>query len=178
MQNQDEGPRYTDPGHPYSGSDGRYQNQYSTRSRRPADKPFQFPWWAIVIPFCIGMWPVGIAFIIMNKLMKEGKMADFEERARQRTSQFTHTSRTTTGSDGRTVYEAQFRRVDESGTSTSRNADANTPIYGRSVPPQSTVEAAEKQGKKVRCRHGPDRCGRCAADLRADRPAGWHLLAA
>ena len=149
MQNQDEGPRYTDPGHPYSGSDGRYQNQYSTRSRRPADKPFQFPWWAIVIPFCIGMWPVGIAFIIMNKLMKEGKMADFEERARQRTSQFTHTSRTTTGSDGRTVYEAQFRRVDESGTSTSRNADANTPIYGRSVPPQSTVEAAEKQGKKT-----------------------------
>ena len=94
------------------------------------------------------MWPVGIAFIIMNKLMKEGKMADLEERARQRTSQFTHTSRTTTGSDGRTVYEAQFRRVDESGTSTSRNADANTPIYGRSVPPQSTVEAAEKQGKK------------------------------
>ena len=149
MQNQDEGPRYTDPGHPYSGSDGRYQNQYSTRSRRPADKPFQFPWWAIVIPFCIGMWPVGIAFIIMNKLMKEGKMADFEERAQQRTSQFTHTSRTTTGSDGRTVYEAQFRRVDESGTSTSRNADANTPIYGRSVPPQSTVEAAEKQGKKT-----------------------------
>ena len=148
MQNQDEGPRYTDPGHPYSGSDGRYQNQYSTRSRRPADKPFQFPWWAIVIPFCIGMWPVGIAFIIMNKLMKEGKMADLEERARQRTSQFTHTSRTTTGSDGRTVYEAQFRRVDESGTSTSRNVDANTPIYGRSVPPQSTVEAAEKQGKK------------------------------
>ena len=147
MQNQDEGPRYTDPGHPYSGSDGRYQNQYSTRSRRPADKPFQFPWWAIVIPFCIGMWPVGIAFIIMNKLMKEGKMADLEERARQRTSQFTHTSRTTTGSDGRTVYEAQFRRVDESGTSTSRNVDANTPIYGRSVPPQSTVEAAEKQGK-------------------------------
>ena len=54
MQNQDEGPRYTDPGHPYSGSDGRYQNQYSNRSR-PADKPFQFPWWAIVIPFCIGM---------------------------------------------------------------------------------------------------------------------------
>ena len=149
MQNQDEGPRYTDPGHPYSGSDGRYQNQYSTRSRRPADKPFQFPWWAIVIPFCIGMWPVGIAFIIMNKLMKEGKMADLEERARQRTSQFTHTSRTTTGSDGRTVYEAQFRRVDESGTSTSRNADANTPIYGRSVPPQSTVEATEKQGKKT-----------------------------
>ena len=148
MQNQDEGPRYTDPGHPYSGSDGRYQNQYSTRSRRPADKLFQFPWWAIVIPFCIGMWPVGIAFIIMNKLMKEGKMADLEERARQRTSQFTHTSRTTTGSDGRTVYEAQFRRVDESGTSTSRNADANTPIYGRSVPPQSTVMAAEKQGKK------------------------------
>ena len=148
MQNQDEGPRYTDPGHPYSGSDGRYQNQYSNRSR-PADKPFQFPWWAIVIPFCIGMWPVGIAFIIMNKLMKEGRMADFEERARQRTSQFTHTSRTTTGSDGRTVYEAQFRRVDESRTSTSRNADANTPIYGGGPPPQSTVEAAEKQGKKA-----------------------------
>ena len=110
MQNQDEGPRYTDPGHPYSGSDGRYQNQYSTRSRRPADKPFQFPWWAIVIPFCIGMWPVGIAFIIMNKLMKEGKMADLEERARQRTSQFTHTSRTTTGSDGRTAAWTRAER--------------------------------------------------------------------
>ena len=145
---------------------------------RPADKPFQFPWWAIVIPFCIGMWPVGIAFIIMNKLMKEGKMADFEERARQRTSQFTHTSRTTTGSDGRTVYEAQFRRVDESRTSTSRNADANTPIYGRSAPPQSTVEAAEKQGKKAGAATALTVAGVIAAAGRADRPAGWHLLAA
>ena len=149
MQNQDEGPRYTDPGHPYSGSDGRYQNQYSNRPRRPADKPFQFPWWAIVIPFCIGMWPIGIAFIIMNKLMKEGKMADFEERARERTSQFTHTSRTTTTPDGRTVYEAQFRHVDENETATNQNTDANTPIYGRNTPPQAAVEAAEKQGKKA-----------------------------
>lgn len=178
MQNQDEGPRYTDPGHPYSGSDGRYQNQYSTRSRRPADKPFQFPWWAIVIPFCIGMWPVGIAFIIMNKLMKEGKMADLEERARQRTSQFTHTSRTTTGSDGRTVYEAQFRRVDESGTSTSRNADANTPHLWPQRPAAIDCGGRRKAGQKGRCRYGADRGGRCAADLRADRPAGWHLLAA
>lgn len=149
MQNQDEGPRYTDPGHPYSGSDGRYQNQYSNRPNRPADKPFQFPWWAIVIPFCIGMWPIGIAFIIMNKLMKEGKMADFEERARERTSQFTHASRTTTTPDGQTVYEAQFRRVDENGAPDSQNVDANTPIYGRTTPPQAAVEAAEKQGKKA-----------------------------
>ena len=149
MQNQDEGPRYTDLGHPYSGSDGRYQNQYSNRPNRPADKLFQFPWWAIVIPFCIGMWPIGVAFIIMNKLMKEGKMADFEEHARQRTSQFTHTSHTTTTPDGQTVYEAQFRHVDENGAPDSQNADANTPIYGRTTPPQAAVEAAERQGKKA-----------------------------
>ncbi len=149
MQNQDEGPRYTDPGHPYSGSGSRYQNQYSNRPSRPADKPFQFPWWAIVIPFCIGMWPVGIAFIIMNKLMKEGKMGDFEQKAREKTAQFTHTTRTTTTPDGQTVYEAQFRRVDETDPAASQNADANTPIYGRTTPPQAAVEAAEKQGKKA-----------------------------
>lgn len=93
-------------------------------------------------------------------------------------AQFTHTSRTTTGSDGRTVYEAQFRRVDESGTSTSRNADANTPIYGRSVPPQSTVEAAEKQGKKIGAATALTVAGVALLICAMIALPGWHLLAA
>ena len=151
MQNQDEGPRYTDPGNPYRGADGCYQSQYTRGPNAGNDKPFQFPWWAIVIPFCIGMWPVGIAFIVMNKLMKEGKMRELEALAREKSEQFHHTSRTTTTPDGRTVYEAEFRHVDENGPTAQQTAQ--TPIYDRdqdqAAPSQSDLEAAKKQGKKA-----------------------------
>ena len=54
MPNQEEQPRYTDPGHPYSGSGNRYQNRYSREDEyHRGDSPFQFPWWAIVIGFVV-----------------------------------------------------------------------------------------------------------------------------
>lgn len=152
MQNQDEGPRYTDPGHPYSGSDGRYQNQYARGQNTNAGKPFQFPWWAILIPFCIGMWPVSIVFIVLNVLMRDGKLGNFEQAAREQTARFTHTARTTTTKVGKAVYEAEFRHVDENGTAPAAGQDtrsAQAPIYDRRTPPQPDMDAAEKQGKKA-----------------------------
>ena len=145
MQNQDEGPRYTDPGHPYSGSGSRYQNQY-TRGQS-ADKPFQFPWWAIVLPLVLGMWPVSIVLVVLNKLIKDGKLGGFEQTARRRTIQFTHHSVQRTSS----VYEGEFRTVDENTPAAANTAStADGPIYNQAAPrPQTSAEAAEKQGKKA-----------------------------
>ena len=53
MPNQNERPKYTDPDHPYSGSDPRYQNNYNRSEYHAGDGPFQFPWWAIVIGFVV-----------------------------------------------------------------------------------------------------------------------------
>ena len=143
MQNQDEGPRYTDPGHPCSGSDGRYQNQYSNRQNRGTDKPFQFPWWAIVLPFVLGMWPVGIVFIVLNKLIKDGKLGGFEQTVSSKSVQFTHRTERRTSS----VYEGEFRPVYENTTANSDNT-ASGPIYRQNAP-QPTDETPEKQNKKA-----------------------------
>lgn len=143
MQNQDEGPRYTDPGHPYSGSDGRYQNRYSNRQNRSTDKPFQFPWWAIVLPLLLNMWPVSIVFVVLNKLIKDGKLGDFEQTARRKTVQFTHRTERRMSS----VYEGEFRTVDENAPANSTGT-ANGPIYRQNAP-QPTDETPEKQNKKA-----------------------------
>lgn len=85
MPNQEEGPRYTDPGHPYSGSGNRYQNRYSKQDEyHRGDGPFQFPWWAIVIGFVV-WWPLGFIFIALNGAMRKGKLGGFEQAARQKT---------------------------------------------------------------------------------------------
>lgn len=85
MPNQEEGPRYTDPGHPYSGSGNRYQNRYSMQDEyHRGDGPFQFPWWAIVIGFVV-WWPLGFIFIALNGAMRKGKLGGFEQAARQKT---------------------------------------------------------------------------------------------
>ena len=55
---QNRTPRYSDP-------NGRY---------RRGDGPFQFPLWAIIVSFCVGMWPVGVAFIVLNSLMRSGTL--------------------------------------------------------------------------------------------------------
>lgn len=57
---------YTDPRHPYSGSP-RYRN-FGDSLR---DGSFQFPWWAIVLGFMV-WWPLGILFIIANRLIRSG----------------------------------------------------------------------------------------------------------
>ena len=144
MQNQDEGPRYTDPGHPYSGSGSRYQNQYTRGQSAGADKPFQFPWWAIILPLVLGMWPVSIVLVVLNKLIKDGKLGGFEQTAQRRTIQFTHHSVQRTSS----VYEGEFRTVDENAPAAANQADG--PIYNQTAPrPQTSAEAAEKQGEKA-----------------------------
>ncbi|MGN0976104.1 MAG: 5-bromo-4-chloroindolyl phosphate hydrolysis family protein [Gemmiger sp.] len=58
-----QGPRYVDPGHPYSGSGNRYPNNSAS------DKPFQFPWWAVLIGF-VTWWPLGFVFLIVNSVLK------------------------------------------------------------------------------------------------------------
>lgn len=142
MQNQDDGQRYTDPNHPgHGGSNAR--SQYPRGKDADSGKPFQFPWWTIVIMFCVGLWPVGIAFIVMNSLMKEGKLSGFEAMAREKIAQFQRTSRTTTTPDGRTVYEAEFRHVDENEPAAQQAAQ--TPIYDQAAPPQGKTA-----GKKVK----------------------------
>ena len=45
--------------------------RYESRSSHPdqyrrGDAPFQFPLWSIIVTFCVGMWPVAIAFIVLN----------------------------------------------------------------------------------------------------------------
>lgn len=85
MPNQEEQPRYTDPGHPYSGSGNRYQNRYSREGEyHRGDGPFQFPWWAIIIGFVV-WWPLGFIFIALNRAMRSGKLGGFEQTARQKT---------------------------------------------------------------------------------------------
>ena len=135
MQNQDEWPRYTDPGHPYSGSDGRYQNQYSNRSRRPADKPFQFPWWAIVIGFVV-WWPLGFIFIGLNAAMKNGKLGSFEQTARTRTQSYR---------SGPSVQEGQFRPIyaqqdkESAGKAAAAPRDAEKKLKGMALANGLTV---------------------------------------
>ena len=75
-------PRYTDPEQPYSGSDPRYQNRYTTPGEyHRSDAPFQFPWWSVVAAFVLGAWPVGLAFIAINAAIKNGKLGGFEQKA-------------------------------------------------------------------------------------------------
>ncbi len=75
-------PRYTDPDQPYSGSDPRYQNRYTTPGEyHRSDAPFQFPWWSVVAAFVVGAWPVGLAFIAINAAIKNGKLGGFEQKA-------------------------------------------------------------------------------------------------
>lgn len=65
-QNSNTGPRYTNGG------------QY-----RRGDAPFQFPLWTIIVSFCVGLWPVGIAFIVINAMLRNG-ILDWLPRRRSR----------------------------------------------------------------------------------------------
>lgn len=113
MPNQNERPKYTDPDHPYSGSGPRYQNNYNRNEYHAGDGPFQFPWWAIVIGFVV-WWPLGFIFIGLNTAMKNGKLGDFEEKARVRTQSFGRVNTTP-------VYDAEVRPLN--GSALRRSAD-------------------------------------------------------
>ena len=134
MQNQNEEPRYTDPGHPYSGSGSRYQNQYTCGRSAGADKPFQFPWWAIVIAFVV-WWPLGLVFIGLNAAMKNGRLGGFEQKAREAT-------RDRTASGAKPVYNAEFRPIYDTPAQPQPKAAAP-----HAAPQQAQVRAA---GKKLK----------------------------
>ena len=97
-------PRYTDPDQPYSGSDPRYQNRYTTPGEyHRSDAPFQFPWWSVVAAFVLGAWPVGLAFIAINAAIKNGKLGGFEQKA--------HTVQTKMHREYTAVYNRPTRAV-------------------------------------------------------------------
>lgn len=80
-------PRYTNSGHPYNENyntqfhangpqdpNGPYapNGQYNAYGQyRQGDAPFQFPWWAILIAFMLGMWPVALVFLVLNTVFKK-----------------------------------------------------------------------------------------------------------
>ena len=68
-QNRTGAPRYE--------SRGSHPDQY-----RRGDAPFQFPLWSIIVTFCVGMWPVAIAFIVLNNLLRSG-VFNWEPRPRR-----------------------------------------------------------------------------------------------
>lgn len=146
MQNQDERPRYTDPGRPYSGSGSRYENQYTTGKSGAEDKPFQFPWWAIVLPLVLGMWPVSIVFLVLNKLMKDGKLGTVEQNFHEKTVHFVRRTENRTTN----VFEGEFRPIgeDEPAKTTADTANKSGPVYTQAAPPAQSAEAPRRGEKK------------------------------
>ena len=63
-------PYYEDPDR--GGSRPQYTSGDHPQQYRRGDALFQFPLWAIIVAFCVGMWPVGVAFIILNRLVRSG----------------------------------------------------------------------------------------------------------
>ena len=54
-------PLYDQPGGP---------RQDASQEYHKGDGVFQIPWWVIVITFCFAAWPIGVAMIIINHLLR------------------------------------------------------------------------------------------------------------
>lgn len=48
--------------------------RYSQKEYRRSDAPFQFPIWLIILTFCLSMWPVAIGMLVLNSLLRSGKL--------------------------------------------------------------------------------------------------------
>ena len=59
-------PLYDQPGGP---------RQDASQEYHKGDGVFQIPWWVIVITFCFAAWPIGVAMIIINHLLRMGKIS-------------------------------------------------------------------------------------------------------
>lgn len=59
-------PLYDQPGGPQPNGSQEYHK---------GDGVFQIPWWVIVITFCFAAWPVGVAMIVINQLLRSGKIS-------------------------------------------------------------------------------------------------------
>ena len=59
-------PLYDQPGGPWQDASQEYHK---------GDGVFQIPWWVIVITFCFAAWPIGVAMMIINHLLRMGKIS-------------------------------------------------------------------------------------------------------
>ena len=59
-------PLYDQPGGP---------RQDASQEYHKGDGVFQIPWWVIVITFCFAAWPIGVAMMIINHLLRMGKIS-------------------------------------------------------------------------------------------------------
>ena len=59
-------PLYDQPGGP---------RQDARQEYHKGDGVFQIPWWVIVITFCFAAWPIGVAMMIINHLLRMGKIS-------------------------------------------------------------------------------------------------------
>ena len=59
-------PLYDQPGGPWPDASQEYHK---------GDGVFQIPWWVIVITFCFAAWPIGVAMMIINHLLRMGKIS-------------------------------------------------------------------------------------------------------
>ena len=55
-------PLYDQPGGP---------RQDASQEYHKGDGVFQIPWWVIVITFCFAAWPIGVAMMIINHLLRK-----------------------------------------------------------------------------------------------------------
>ena len=49
--------------------------QDTSQEYHKGDGVFQIPWWVIVITFCFAAWPIGVAMMIINHLLRMGKIS-------------------------------------------------------------------------------------------------------
>ncbi len=49
--------------------------QDASQEYHKGDGVFQIPWWVIVITFCFAAWPIGVAMMIINHLLRMGKIS-------------------------------------------------------------------------------------------------------
>lgn len=49
--------------------------QDASQEYHKGDGVFQIPWWVIVVTFCFAAWPIGVAMMIINHLLRMGKIS-------------------------------------------------------------------------------------------------------
>ena len=77
-------PLYDQPGGP---------RQDASQEYHKGGGVFQIPWWVIVITFCFAAWPIGVAMMIINHLLRMGKISapqSWSQNNRQMVVRFCH----------------------------------------------------------------------------------------
>ena len=61
----------------YNYQDNRNRNDRhgpKYKEYRKGDGPTQIPWWIIIVGFCIGLWPLSVAAIVINSMARSGSI--------------------------------------------------------------------------------------------------------